>query len=168
MNPEAHFRTTGPELWEQTGGKITALVGGMGTGGTMTRRLTVPEGEEPARSGSIGADPVGSILKHLKETGEVIAGQPYKVEGIGGDKLAGTLDLDVIDEIRTVSDKEAFLMTRRLAREEGLFVGGSSGLATRGRARGRARARRPRRDGRGDPRRHRRALPVARSTATSG
>jgi cystathionine beta-synthase len=128
VNPEAHFRTTGPEIWEQTGGKVTALVCGMGTGGTMTGVSRFLKSKNP-KVRSIGGDPVGSILKHLKETGEMAPGQPYKVEGIGGDKLAGTLDLDVIDEIRTVSDKEAFLMTRRLAREEGLFVGGSSGLA---------------------------------------
>jgi cystathionine beta-synthase len=72
---------------------------------------------------------VGSILKTAKETGHITEGQPYKVEGIGGDKLPGTLDLSLVDEIRLVTDKEAFLMTRRLAREEGLFAGGSSGLA---------------------------------------
>jgi cystathionine beta-synthase len=128
VNPDAHFRTTGPEIWEQTGGRVTAVVGGMGTGGTMTGVSRFLK-KQNARVRAIGGDPVGSILKHLKETGETIPGQPYKVEGIGGDKLAGTLDLDVIDEIRTVTDKDAFLMTRRLAREEGLFVGGSSGLA---------------------------------------
>jgi cystathionine beta-synthase len=129
VNPDAHFRTTGPEIWEQTGGGITALVGGMGTGGTMSGAGKYLK-QQKAAVRIVGADPVGSILKHAKETGEIVSGQPYKVEGIGGDKIAGTLDLDVIDEIRTVSDKDAFLMTRRLAREEGLFVGGSSGLAT--------------------------------------
>jgi cystathionine beta-synthase len=129
VNPEAHYRTTGPELWRQTAGRITAVVGGMGTGGTMTGTARYLKERDP-KIRIIGADPVGSIFKHVQETGQVVPGQPYKVEGIGGDKIPKTLDLKLIDEIRTVSDKDAFLMTRRLAREEGLFVGGSSGLAT--------------------------------------
>lgn len=127
-NPEAHYKTTGPEIYEQTEGKITALVGGMGTGGTMTGVGRYLKERNPAIR-IVGADPFGSILKTAKETGRLTEGQPYKVEGIGGDKIPHTLDLNVIDEIRNVTDKEAFLMTRRLAREEGMFVGGSSGLA---------------------------------------
>jgi cystathionine beta-synthase len=129
VNPDAHYRSTGPELWDQCGGRITALVGGMGTGGTLTGVARYLKEQRPGVR-VVAADPAGSIFKHVKETGEMVAGQPYKVEGVGGDKIPKTLDLNLIDEIRTVSDKEAFLMTRRLAREEGLFVGGSSGLAT--------------------------------------
>jgi cystathionine beta-synthase len=100
----------------------------MGTGGTLTGVARFLKKQNPAVR-IVAGDPVGSIFKHVKETGELIAGQPYKVEGIGGDKIPATLDLSLIDELRTVTDKEAFHMTRRLAREEGLFVGGSSGLA---------------------------------------
>ena len=128
-NPDAHYRTTGPEIWSQTGGRITALVGGMGTGGTMTGIARYLKEKNP-KVRVIGADPEGSVFRAIKATGVAPPGQPYKVEGIGGDKVPGTLDLSLIDEIRTVSDKDSFLMTRRLVREEGLFVGGSSGLAT--------------------------------------
>ena len=128
-NPDAHYRTTGPEIWEQTGGRITALVGGMGTGGTMTGAARFLKEQNPAIR-IIGCDPDGSVLKSAKDTGNLGEGQPYKVEGIGNDKVPGTLDLSLIDEIRTVTDQDAFLMTRRLVREEGLFAGGSSGLAT--------------------------------------
>ncbi|MSR74399.1 MAG: pyridoxal-phosphate dependent enzyme [Planctomycetes bacterium] len=128
-NPLAHYRSTGPEIWEQTAGKITALVGGMGTGGTMTGCARFLKEKNPAVR-IVGADPVGSVLKSAKETGVIPEGQPYKVEGIGGDKVPGVLDLKLINEIREVGDKESFIMARRLAREEGLFVGGSSGLAT--------------------------------------
>jgi cystathionine beta-synthase len=128
VNPDAHYRMTGPEIWQQTEGRITAVVGGMGTGGTLSGVSRFLKEKNP-KVRAIAGDPVGSIFKHVKETGKLVAGQLYKVEGIGGDKIPGTLDLKLIDEVRTVSDKEAFLMTRRLAREEGLFVGGSSGLA---------------------------------------
>ena len=128
-NPDAHYRTTGPEIWEQTEGRITALVGGMGTGGTMTGAARFLKEKNPAIR-VVAGDPDGSVLKNAKATGEISGGQPYKVEGIGNDKVPGTCDLDLIDEIRTVSDQAAFLMARRLTREEGLFGGGSSGLAT--------------------------------------
>ncbi|NRA95374.1 MAG: pyridoxal-phosphate dependent enzyme [Planctomycetes bacterium] len=127
-NPDAHYRTTGPEIWEQTEGRITALVGGMGTGGTMTGAARFLKEKNPVIR-VVAGDPDGSVLKNAKATGEVSGGQPYKVEGIGNDKIPGTCDLDLIDEIRTVSDQDAFLMARRLTREEGLFGGGSSGLA---------------------------------------
>lgn len=128
-NPDAHYRTTGPEIWEQTDGRITALVGGMGTGGTITGAARFLKEKNPAVR-IIAGDPDGSVLKNAKATGKVEGGQPYKVEGIGNDKIPGTCDLDLVDEIRTVTDKDAFLMARRLTREEGLFCGGSSGLAT--------------------------------------
>lgn len=127
-NPDAHYRTTGPEIWAQTGGRITALVGGMGTGGTMTGAARFLKERNPAVR-IVGADPEGSVFHDVKETGAAGKAEPYKVEGIGGDSVPGTLDLSLIDEIRKVPDKDAFLMTRRLVREEGLFAGGSSGLA---------------------------------------
>ena len=128
-NPEAHYRGTGPELWEQTSGRITHLVGGMGTGGTMSGCGRFLKEQNPAVR-IVGADPVGSVVREFKATGKLGKGQPYKVEGIGGDKIPETLHLEYIDDIRLVTDKDAFLMARRLAREEGMFVGGSSGLAT--------------------------------------
>ncbi|HEX6746416.1 MAG TPA: pyridoxal-phosphate dependent enzyme [Longimicrobium sp.] len=126
-NPEAHYRTTGPELWEQTEGRITHFVSGSGTGGTISgvgRYLK----ERNLAVRVIGADPVGSIVKQFAETGEMGESAPYKVEGIGQDKIPGTLDLSVVDEWRNVDDRSAMQLTRRLTREEGLFVGGSTGL----------------------------------------
>ena len=128
-NPEAHYATTGPELWEQTEGKITHFVAAAGTGGTITgvgRYLK----ERNKKVKVIAGDPTGSILaEYWRSKGKnKVEGTPYKVEGIGQDKLPGTLNMSLIDEYYTVSDKEAFSMARRLTREEGLFVGGSSGL----------------------------------------
>ena len=127
-NPDAHYRSTGPELWAQTEGRITHFVGGMGTGGTMTGVARYLKEQNPEIK-VIGADPLGSVIGPFKRNGTMPATQPYKVEGIGNDKIPGTLDLQLIDEIRNVNDKDAFRMTRRITREEGLFVGGSSGLA---------------------------------------
>ncbi len=129
VNPAAHEATTGPELWEQTEGRITHFVAGAGTGGTLTgvgRYLK----SRNAKVQIVGADPVGSILAEVwrSDGANKPQGVPYKVEGIGQDKVPGTLDLSLIDEFQTVSDRDAFAMARRLTREEGLFVGGSSGL----------------------------------------
>ena len=128
-NPAAHYATTGPELWEQTEGRITHFVAAAGTGGTLTgvgRYLK----EKNSKIQIIAGDPQGSILaEYWRSHGaNKIEGTPYKVEGIGQDKLPGTLDMGVIDEFQTVSDKDAFSMARRLTREEGIFVGGSAGL----------------------------------------
>ena len=126
-NPEAHYRTTGPEVWEQTGGAVTHFFAGAGTGGTISGTGKYLKEKNPAVR-VIGTDPVGSIIAGFFATGEVGAGAPYKVEGLGNDKIPGTLDFEYIDEYRTVTDAEAFAMARRLVAEEGLFVGGSSGL----------------------------------------
>ena len=129
-NPEAHYATTGPELWAQTEGKITHFVAAAGTGGTITGVGRYLKEKNP-NIRIIAGDPVGSILAaKWRDRGSTEEGAPYKVEGIGQDKVPGTLDLDVIDEYHTVSDRDAFAMARRLTREEGLFVGGSAGLIT--------------------------------------
>ncbi|MFT7617844.1 MAG: cystathionine beta-synthase [Planctomycetota bacterium] len=128
VNPEAHYAVTGPEIWEQTEGKIDVLVGGSGTGGTMSGCARFLKEKNPNLL-VIGADPVGSLLKKFKDTGELGEGEPYKVEGIGNDKIPGTTWMDYFDEFRSVDDKRSFNMARRVSREEGLFVGGSCGTA---------------------------------------
>ncbi|HEX6940790.1 MAG TPA: pyridoxal-phosphate dependent enzyme [Longimicrobiales bacterium] len=128
-NPEAHYRTTGPELWEQTQGRLTHFVASAGTGGTISGTGRFLKERNPDIR-VIGGDPDGSIFAEYHRTGEKSEGHPYKVEGVGNDKIPSTLWFDVIDEIRTVADRDAFHMARRLTREEGLFVGGSAGLIT--------------------------------------
>jgi cystathionine beta-synthase len=127
VNPQAHYETTGPELWEQTEGRITHLVGAAGTGGTISGAGRYLKERNP-RLRIIAGDPAGSIFTSYHRTGAQGEGAPYKVEGIGNDKLPGTLDFDLVDEFHTITDREAFHMARRLTREEGLFVGGSAGL----------------------------------------
>ncbi len=131
VNPQAHYDTTGPEIWEQTGGRITPLVVGMGTGGTITGVGRYLKERNPAIQG-VGVDPIGSILYELHRSGRYTQAEGYKVEGIGEDFLPGTTDLSVIDEIVQVNDRESLLMTRRLVREEGIFGGGSCGAAVAG------------------------------------
>jgi cystathionine beta-synthase len=127
VNPEAHYRTTGPEIWEQTAGKVTHFVCSPGTGGTVTGAGRFLKERNPAIR-VIAGDPVGSIYTEYARTHCKGEGQPYKVEGIGGDKIPSSLDFDMVDEWVYVTDRDAMLMARRLAREEGLLVGGSTGV----------------------------------------
>jgi cystathionine beta-synthase len=119
-NPEAHYATTGPEIWEQTEGRVAVFVAGMGTGGTISGVAKYLKERKPSVH-IVGADPEGSLY-----SGPIA---PYKVEGVGEDFIPGTMDIDIVDQIVQVSDKESFMAARRLAREEGILVGGSSGLA---------------------------------------
>ncbi len=125
-NPEIHYRTTGPEIWEQTDGKITHFVAGIGTGGTISgvgRYLK----EKNKNIQVIGADPFGSIFKDYKEKKEMTQGAPYLVEGIGQDCLPKNVHFQYIDRIFNISDMDSFNYARMLSREEGIFCGGSTG-----------------------------------------
>jgi cystathionine beta-synthase len=127
-NPEPHYLTTGPEIWQQTEGKIDYFVAGMGTGGTISGVGKYLKEKNPDIK-IIGADPVGSILKDYFYTKEMVEAHTYKVEGIGEDIIPETTHFEYIDEIYKVTDMESLLMTRRLAREEGILAGSSSGSA---------------------------------------
>jgi cystathionine beta-synthase len=127
LNPEAHYQTTGPEIWTQTGGKVTHFVASAGTGGTVSGAGKFLKQKNPNLR-VIAGDPQGSLYTHYAKTQTLGEGHPYKVEGIGGDKIPSTVWFDQIDEFRQVSDRTSMTMARRLAREEGILVGGSSGL----------------------------------------
>jgi len=131
-NPEAHYQTTGPEIWEQTGGQIDYFVCGIGTGGTISGVGKYLKEKNPGVK-IVGVDPKGSLLRDYFYTKKLPpAFSPYKVEGIGQDFVPGALHFEFIDEMIEVTDKESFLMARRMTREEGMFVGGSSGTAIAG------------------------------------
>jgi cystathionine beta-synthase len=121
-NPRSHYETTGPELWDQTDGRITHFVAGVGTGGTISGAGRYLKERSDGAVRIVGADPEGSVYSGG-------TGRPYLVEGVGEDFWPATYDRDICDEIVAVSDADSFHMTRRLAREEGLLVGGSCGMA---------------------------------------
>jgi cystathionine beta-synthase len=121
-NPRSHYETTGPEIWEQTEGKVTHFVTGMGTGGTITGVGRYLKEKSDGKVQVVGADPAGSVYSGG-------TGRPYLVEGVGEDFWPSTYDPSIVDRVIEVSDADSFSFTRRLAREESLLVGGSSGMA---------------------------------------
>ncbi len=124
-NPRSHYETTGPEIWTQTAGRITHFVSGLGTGGTISGAGRYLKEVSDGRVQVIGADPEGSVYSGG-------TGRPYLVEGVGEDFWPSTYDREICDRIEPISDADSFEMTRRLAREEGLLVGGSCGMAVAG------------------------------------
>jgi cystathionine beta-synthase len=125
-NPEAHYRTTGPELWRQTDGKITHFVSGIGTAGTIVGTARYLKEQNPAIR-IIGCDPFGSIYKTFKDTGQTPEPTPYLVEGIGQATIPGNFRAELVDEVINITDHDSFEMSRQLSRVEGIFCGGSTG-----------------------------------------
>ncbi|MFN4769733.1 MAG: cysteine synthase [Candidatus Kapaibacterium sp.] len=126
-NPEAHYKTTGPEIWKQTEGRITHFIAGIGTGGTISGTARYLKEQNPSIQ-VIAADPIGSSIKAFKEFGRLVEPLPYLIEGVGQERIPGNLDLNLVDDIINVGDKDAFMTARQLARLEGVFCGGSSGM----------------------------------------
>jgi cystathionine beta-synthase len=131
MNPKTHYERTGPEIWEQTQGKIDVFIAGVGTGGTISGVGRYLKEKNPHIK-IIGVDPIGSILTHYHKTREVIKVQPYITEGIGEDMIPGNIDFDVIDEFIQTNDYESAHTTRDLVRKEAIYAGFSSGAAVAG------------------------------------
>jgi len=127
-NIESHYRTTGPELWEQTGGRLHCFVGGIGTGGTVSGIGKFLKEKDPSIE-IVAADPEGSIYYQYHKDRTLIEPHTYYVEGIGEDLLCPSIDFSVIDKVYQISDKESFLMGRELTRKEGILAGGSAGTA---------------------------------------
>jgi cystathionine beta-synthase len=127
-NPEAHFRTTGPEIWEQTEGLVTHLVAGAGTGGTISGAGRFLKSVKP-NVRIIAADPFGSVYHDFFKYGMISEAHGYLVEGIGEDVVCDNVQFEYIDDIVQFDDSQAFNTARRLAKEEGIFAGGSSGAA---------------------------------------
>jgi cystathionine beta-synthase len=125
-NPEAHYRTTGPEIWEQTDGRITHFVAGLGTGGTMSGTGRFLKEKNPQIK-VIGADPYGSVFKTYKETGKLVEATPYLVEGIGQEVIPPNVHIKYVDDVINITDRESFELSRQLGRLEGIFCGGSTG-----------------------------------------
>jgi cystathionine beta-synthase len=125
-NPEAHYRTTGPELWEQTEGRITHFVAGLGTGGTISGTGRYLKEKNPNIK-IIAADPYGSVFKTYKETGKLVEATPYLVEGIGQQTIPENVHIKYVDEVINVTDRESFELSRQMGRLEGIFCGGSTG-----------------------------------------
>src|SRR5579864_5407643 len=126
MNPEAHYRTTGPEIWEDSEGKITHFVCGMGTGGTISGVGRFLKEKNPQVK-IVGVDPIGSLYYEYVKTGKIGKAHSYVVEGIGEDIFPATMDFNIVDEVLQVNDQECFVWARRLVKQEGIFTGGSGG-----------------------------------------
>ena len=125
-NPDAHYRSTGPEVWDQTEGQVTHFVSGIGTGGTISGTGRYLKEKNPTIR-IIGADPYGSIFKTFKETGKLIEATPYLVEGIGQEVVPANVHIKYVDDVINITDRESFEMSRQMGRLEGLFCGGSTG-----------------------------------------
>jgi cystathionine beta-synthase len=127
MNPDAHYRSTGPEIWEDTDGRVTHFVAGMGTGGTISGTARYLKERNPWIR-VIGVDPVGSLYYDYVKTGQLGVAHTYLIEGVGEDIIPGTIDFNLIDDVVQVGDRDGFRTARRLAREEGIFSGSSAGM----------------------------------------